>query len=168
MTTRQLVLIRHSKAAQGKDDHERPLADRGIVDAAAVGRWLSTAAVVPDRVVVSTALRVRQTWETAAEQLDADPEVVADPRVYDNTPDDLLAIIHETPDQVGTLFLVGHNPSLAELALGLDDGAGDHAARAELMRAYPTSGIAWFDVETPWRKLKPGGATVTSFVAPRG
>jgi phosphohistidine phosphatase len=168
MTTRRLVLIRHSKAVQGEMDHERPLADRGIRDAAAVGRWLAVADVVPDRVVVSTALRVRQTWETAAEQLDSSPEVVADRRVYDNTPDDLLEIIHETPAAVGTLFLVGHNPSLAELAIGLDDGAGDSPATAALERSFPTSGIACFDLATSWDDLKPGGATLTSFAAPRG
>jgi phosphohistidine phosphatase len=165
---RRLVLIRHSKAVQGGDlDHERPLAERGFDDAGAVGRWLDSANLVPDRVVVSTALRARQTWESAAEAMGPTPEVVADHRVYVNTVGGLLAIIHETPAEVGTLVLVGHNPSFAELALELDDGKGDGASRTALERSYPTSGVAVFDVGKKWANLELGAATVTSFAAPR-
>lgn len=167
MTTRRLVLIRHSKAAAGELDHERPLADRGSHDAAAVGRWLASAGVVPDLVVVSTALRAQQTWELAASVLGSSPEVVADHRMYVNTVGGLLAIVHETPDEVGTLVLVGHNPSIGELAVGLDDGAGDDGARAALARSYPTSGVACFDVAARWQHLDLGGATLTGFAVPR-
>ena len=158
----------HSKAVQGGDlDHERPLAERGFADAAAVGRWLDSAGIVPDRVVVSTALRARQTWESAAQLLGSTPEVIADHRVYVNTVGGLLAIIHETPAEVGTLVLVGHNPSFAELALELDDGDGDPSSRIALGRSYPTSGVACFEIGKKWANLELGAATVTSFVAPR-
>jgi phosphohistidine phosphatase len=166
MTMRRLVLIRHSKAAAGAADHERPLAERGVADGAALARWLA-GAVVPDRVVVSTALRAQQTWQCAAELLESSPEVVSDHRVYVNTVGGLLAIVHETPAEVGTLVLVGHNPSMAELAAGLDDGAGDSSARAAVGRSYPTSGVACFDVPPAWDELELNGATLISFAVPR-
>jgi phosphohistidine phosphatase len=166
MTTRQLVLIRHSKAVAGAADHERPLAERGVADAGALARWLA-AAVTPDRAVVSTAIRAQQTWQFAAVWLERPAEVVSDHRVYANTVGGLLAIIHETPAEVGTLVLVGHNPSMAELAAGLDDGAGDASSRAAVGRSYPTSGVACFDVPPPWDELELNGATLTSFAVPR-
>jgi phosphohistidine phosphatase len=168
MTTRRLVLIRHAKATAGASDHERPLAGRGVVDAAALGRWLVASGVAPDYVVVSTALRARQTWEVVAGGLRSTPAVVADDRVYGNTVDDLLEIIHGAPADAACVVLVGHNPSMAELAGGLDDGAGDSVARTAVARSYPTSGVACFDVEAEWEQLQLGDATLTHFAAPRG
>lgn len=164
---RRLIVIRHSKAVAGAFDHERPLSDRGFADAAALGRWLAAEGVVPDRVVVSSARRASQTWEGAEAELETRLEVLTDPRVYDNTVDALLAIIQETPDEVATLVLVGHNPSMAELAIGLDDGAGDATARAAVAQSFPTSGVAAFEVEGKWPKLELRGATLSSFVVPR-
>src|SRR5689334_8265 len=67
---RRLVLIRHAKAAEGNVDRERPLAKRGMNEAPEIGRWLAERQLVPDRVVVSPALRARQTWERATTGLD--------------------------------------------------------------------------------------------------
>jgi phosphohistidine phosphatase len=168
MTTRRVVLVRHAKAAAGEDDHERPLTDRGVRDATEVGRWLALSGMQADRVVSSTARRARQTWDHAATVLDWAPEILDEHRMYDNTVDALLAIIHETPPEVGTLVLVGHNPSIGELAAALDDGTGDADSRDALARSYPTSGVSSFDVPTEWAGLEPGGAAVTSFVVLRG
>lgn len=168
MATRRLVLIRHSKAVAGGDpDHDRPLAARGVADAAALGQWLAAAGVVPDRVVVSTAVRARQTWEYAVAGLDVGPAVLADHRVYDNTIDALLAILHETPSTVATVVLVGHNPSMGELAERLDDGRGDATAVAAVAESFPTSGVACFDVSGKWTRLGLGGARLTHFAVPR-
>jgi phosphohistidine phosphatase len=168
MTPRRLVLLRHSKAAAGSADIERPLADRGFEDARAVGRWLISLGISPDRVVVSTALRAQQTWETAAAALAANLPTVVDPRIYDNSVEDLLAVIRGTPAAVATLVLVGHNPSMGELATVLDDGNGDPVAREAIARSYPTSGVCVFDVSTEWSRLDAAEGTVSSFAAPRG
>jgi phosphohistidine phosphatase SixA len=56
---------------------------------------------------------------------------------------------------------------MAELAAGLDDGAGDASSRAAVGRSYPTSGVACFDVPSPWDELELNGATLTSFAVPR-
>jgi phosphohistidine phosphatase len=167
MTARRLVLIRHSKATQGEMDHERRLSDRGLLDAAAVGRWLADAGIAPDRVVVSTSMRTRETWEVAGHRLGAAP-ATADHRIYVNTMGGLLAIVHETPDDVSTLALVGHNPSIGELACGLDDGEGDERASAAIAKAFQTSGIACFELTGLWSELALGGARLTSYAAPRG
>jgi phosphohistidine phosphatase len=168
MTGRRLVLIRHSKAMAGDIDHERPLAPRGFADAAVLGDWLAANVGPPDLVITSTAVRARQTWDGANDVLRSSAPFVADHRVYVNTVGALLAVIHETASDVGTLVMVGHNPSMAELASRLDDGAGDKAARQEVARSYPTSGVACFDLAAPWDKVALGAATLASFAVPRG
>jgi phosphohistidine phosphatase len=169
VTTRRLVLVRHAKAAQdGLTDAQRPLAPRGDRDAPEVGRWLAARDLVPDRVVVSPSLRTRQTWDHAAGAFTQPPEAVADPRLYDNTVDALLRALRDTPDDARTVLLVGHNPSVQALAVTLDDGHGDAAARQELEGKYPTSAIAVFDVPGPWADLDEGAATLVAFAAPRG
>jgi phosphohistidine phosphatase len=165
VTTRQLVLIRHAKAGAGAVDRDRPLADRGIAEAPAVGRWLTRRRIAPDRVVVSPARRARQTWELAAAELGPTAEPVSDDRVYRNTVEDLLEIIRETPAEVTTLAVVGHNPGIQDLAIALDDGRGDDSDRRELTTKYATSGVAVFDVSDSWARV--GSATLTSFATPR-
>jgi phosphohistidine phosphatase len=165
VTTRQLVLVRHAKAGGGPVDRDRPLAARGIAEAPALGRWLAQRQIAPDRVVVSPARRARQTWDLASRELGPAAEPVFDERVYDNTVEDLLEILRETPAQVTTLAVVGHNPGIQDLAVALDDGRGDDAGRSELTTKYRTSGVAVFDVSDAWAELR--SATLTSFAAPR-
>jgi phosphohistidine phosphatase len=166
MATRTLVLIRHAKAADGPVDIERSLTTRGRRDARAVSDWLAKLGVAPERVVVSPAARARQTWAEAAAALPGVGEPVVDDRIYDNALDVLLDIVHETPDDVRTLVLVGHNPSVGELAYRLDDGAGDRGN--EMLGGFPTSAVAVFEVSVPWSDLAPQGATLRHCAAPRG
>jgi phosphohistidine phosphatase len=77
-----------------------------------------------------------------------------------------MAVIGETPEETATLVLVGHNPSIAELADALDDGAGDPASREALTTGYPTSGVCVFTVTGAWNDVR--SATLTHFSAPRG
>ena len=151
--TRRLVLVRHAKAEQGGPDLERALAKRGRADAAALGEWLSKQGIVPDRVVISPSRRTRDTWKLAAPPGSPEPEV--DERIYDNTVEDLLAVIHSTPEDADTLVVVGHNPSVGELAVAFDP----------TLREYPTSATAVFALDE-WAQA-PSGQLTTS-VVPRG
>jgi phosphohistidine phosphatase len=132
---RRLVIVRHATTGEGSPDIRRQLTERGRRDAATIGRWLVENDVVPDLVVVSPATRAQQTWEIAAGELSVRPEVRIDDRVYDNTVDDVLAVVRDTSDDVMTLGVVGHNPSLGMLA------AAD---------SFPTCAIAVFDVSDDW------------------
>ena len=69
---------------------------------------------------------------------------IVDPRIYDNTVEALLALIRETPEDVQSVAVVGHNPSMWELATVLDDGQGSASARKDLAAGFPTGGVAVF------------------------
>ena len=165
MSVRRLVLIRHAKTGDGLADIDRRLTDQGHLDAAAIGAWLAELGLAPDRVVVSPARRTRQTWREAAAALADPPNPVVDERIYDNSVEDLLAVIGDAPDDVQTLVLVGHNPSMGQLASGLDDGSGP---QAQLITSYPTSATAVFTLPAPYYDVELGTATLTHFAAPRG
>jgi phosphohistidine phosphatase len=157
----RLVLVRHAQAADAATDLDRPLTAHGAQRAAAIGSWLAQAGIVPDRVVVSPARRTRQTWARAG----GTPPVV-DPRVYDNTVADLLAVIAETPDEVGVLVVVGHNPSIGRLAAVLDDGQGDPGIRRYVNAGFPTGTVAVLQPATSLAAITIGGARLVDVAVP--
>jgi phosphohistidine phosphatase len=168
MTTRQLIVLRHAKSDwPDVPDHERPLAKRGRRDAPAVGRWLRDAGIRPDLVVCSTARRARETWELAAEKLGGDVPVEYDRRLYGASADELLSVVHEAPEAVQTMLLVGHNPAMQRLALTLA-GTADGDALERVDSDFGTSALAVLDVPGSWAELVPGGARLTTFAKPRG
>src|ERR1700742_3308322 len=81
---RTLLLLRHAKSdyPAGVADHDRPLAPRGVREAALAGDWLRAHTPAVDAVLFSTATRTRQTLERT--KIDA-PVRFAD-RLYDATP----------------------------------------------------------------------------------
>jgi phosphohistidine phosphatase len=165
---RRLLLVRHAKAAHGQPDADRPLTGRGERQATALGAWLEQAGLVPDRVLVSPARRAAQTWDVAAAPLVPAPRPIVDERIYDNTVEALLEAIQETGDDVRTLAVVGHNPSIGELAAVLDDGEGNPDARRDVDAGFPTAGVAVFDLATPFEAIGPGEARLSAFTRPHG
>jgi phosphohistidine phosphatase len=167
--TRQIVVMRHSKAEQaGPTDFERALTDRGRHDAAAAGRWLAGQGVVADHALVSAALRAVQTWESLAEGAGWDVEPDLDRGFYVASPETALDLIRATPEEVVTLVVVGHNPTVATLAHVLDDGDGDPAASGEMATGYPTSALAVMSYDGGWADLAEGAARLTGYHVGRG
>ncbi|HZZ97161.1 MAG TPA: histidine phosphatase family protein [Jatrophihabitantaceae bacterium] len=163
----RLVLIRHAKTEQGPVDIERALTDRGRRDAGAIGTLLRQQGIAPDRVVVSPALRARQTWNGAQAELADVAELTVDDRIYDNEVDGLLDVIRDSPEGVATLALVGHNPSFEQLAHALDDGNGDPDATEALRAGYPTSAVAIYEMNGEWTDLRPHSAILQTFSVAR-
>jgi phosphohistidine phosphatase len=145
MNKHRLIVLRHAKAATplGVTDLERPLADRGRRDAAAVGDDLRGTGDLPDLVICSPALRTVQTHEMLA--LDAPVEF--DRRVYENEAHVLLDMLAEQPESVGTLLLIGHNPSMHELVETLS---------GQRRESFPTAAMAIIELPAPWAALTPG------------
>ena len=69
---RRLMLLRHAKTEHDSPsghDEDRRLDERGRLDAAAIGTWIGRHPPFPDTVLVSTAVRARQTWEIARDAM---------------------------------------------------------------------------------------------------
>jgi phosphohistidine phosphatase len=168
--TRRLVLLRHAKSAWVDGaDHDRPLGKRGRRDAPRAGRWLGRSCYGPDLVVCSTARRTRDTWRLAAAELGATPPVQFEPRVYGAGTAALLDLVRETPPEVGTLLVVGHEPTMSGLSLLLAGDVATDGGPAVLERVrlkFPTAAIAVLPFAGGWSDLGPDGAELAAFVTP--
>ncbi|MGU3497287.1 SixA phosphatase family protein [Mycobacterium sp. C31M] len=160
-----LLLLRHAKSdyPSGVGDHERPLAPRGVREAALAGDWLRASAPAVDAVLCSTATRTRQTLERSG--IDAPVRFVE--RIYDSTPGIVLAEVNGVDDAVETLLVIGHEPVMSGLTLGLAGPGSDPAAVAEVESKYPTSAMAMLTVPGSWRDLQLGAAQLAAFHIPR-
>ncbi|MCL2551638.1 MAG: histidine phosphatase family protein [Actinomycetia bacterium] len=163
---RTVVLLRHAKADWPQvPDHERPLADRGRLDAPSAGRRFADDGISPDLALCSTAARTRETWKLVAHELPHRPKTVYEERLYDASLGDLLALLSETPDDVSSLLLVGHNPGMHALADALAGSAeGDTLAR--MTRGFPTAAFAVITFDGSWKSVEHGVGRLTAFWAP--
>ena len=167
---RRLLLLRHAKAERahpGGGDHERVLAERGRADAVKLGTYLARHAFAPDRVVVSTAARTRETWTLMAPAFAKPPAAQFEERIYNASPQAILATIQHTEPKTGTLLVIGHNPGLHELA-GTLVASGDIDARRRLGEEFPTAALAAisFALED-WHSVHPRGGRLEHFVTPK-
>ncbi len=165
---RKLILFRHAKSdwPEGVSDIDRPLGARGREAAPRMGQYLKDEGLLPDLVLVSPALRTRQTWELAAPPLE--PVTMRfEPRIYAAAASNLLDIVREADDAAKILMLVGHNPGMQELAARLV-GYGDRYAFARLTQKFPTAGVAVLDFDAEsWRDLAERSARLDRFVTPK-
>jgi phosphohistidine phosphatase len=163
---RRLVLLRHAKSDWPEEvaDHDRPLAGRGRRDAPLVGRWMATNGHVPDAVVCSTARRARETWDLASAALEqacgASPVVQYESRVYEATVLGLLMLVRELPDDHRVVAIVGHNPGMAELVVGLA------APPPQPPVSFPTAAVAVLGLPGSWSAAGPAEARLLSFATP--
>jgi phosphohistidine phosphatase len=167
---RRLLLLRHAKTERlqpGGRDHDRVLAERGRSDAPNLGLYMTRHGLVPDRAIVSTAARTRETWDLVAAEFKNAPPVSFDDRLYDATPKAILAVVKEAKPELGTLLLVGHNPGMQELAAALT-ASGNLEARQRLHEGFPTSGLAVIEFALEaWSRLHPQSGRLERFVTPR-
>ena len=166
-----LMLLRHAKASlaeTGQDDLDRPLNDRGKRAAVAVGRYMATNNLVPQLVLCSPAQRTRETWGLVVGELSAIPEVLMASEIYDSG--DGKALMECLRHKAGTaqsVLLVGHNPSIGELAQTLT-GTGSNKLRERLEEKYPTAALAVFSFDLGnWESLAAGSGTLLHFVRPK-
>lgn len=163
---RTLLLLRHAKSdyPPAVADHDRPLAPRGVREAGLAGDWLRADPAGIDLVLCSTANRARQTLKHT--RVAAPVRYVE--RLYDAVPGTVIDEINRVGEDVGTLLVVGHQPSISQVALVLAGTRGSASETAERIAwKFPTSGIAVLRVGCSWDQLGPEGAELTEFHVPR-
>ncbi|HSI42695.1 MAG TPA: histidine phosphatase family protein [Xanthobacteraceae bacterium] len=165
---RRLLLLRHAKSdwPPGIADEHRPLAPRGRRAAPKLGAYLADEALRPDRVLVSPALRARQTWELVAAAWAQPPESAVDARLYEHPAQTLLEAVRATGPQVRSLLLVSHNPTLEDF-VHLMVGIWPDQARRHFTAKFPTAGLAVIELPVDdWSQAAPGTGRLDRFVTP--
>lgn len=150
-------------------DHARPLDARGQHDAVAMGEAMRRLGLSPDIVLVSSARRTRETL-AAIEPIEGSPLVDEHDALYLAPAEKMIEMLHAVPETARSVLVIGHNPGLHNLALGLVGAGGltrggrDAEALAE---KYPTGALAEFAIATPWWGVEEGGGRLVRFLCPR-
>ncbi len=164
---KQLYLLRHAKSSWDDPtlaDHDRPLAPRGRRAAKVMAEHLRREGIAPALVLCSPSRRTRQTLKRIAPALGENADVQIEPELYAASAPVLLEVLHEVPDEVESVMLIGHNPGIQDLALSLARG-GSEIARVR--RKFPTAALATLELNESWRELAPGSAELVSLAKPK-
>jgi phosphohistidine phosphatase len=160
MTARTLVLLRHAKAQTPGEvpDVDRPLTERGRADAGSAGAWLAAESLCPGLVICSPAVRARQTWQgvaiamATAEPNGRAPEVHYERQLYDGGRTELVDLVRAVSDDISTVLVIGHNPTVSDVSLLLRP---DHGGAAGGLR---TAGLAVHGIAGSWSSCEPGAS----------
>jgi phosphohistidine phosphatase len=144
---RILLLMRHAKSSwkdESLADEDRPLNERGKLDAVRMGKFLRENGLAPDFILTSTAKRARQTAKRVCTSGKFVAPIEECEELYFSGPDAYVSRIAEVPPTVRTLLVIGHNPDLEVLAGRL---TGESAI-------LPSAAIARIELKAEsWRDL---------------
>jgi phosphohistidine phosphatase len=165
----RVMLLRHAKSEKadpGMRDRDRALNARGRDDAAQIAAYMARAALLPDRVLVSSAQRTRETWERMAPAFSTRPPVAYEDRLYESGTEAIVTAIKATDRSASALLVIGHNPGLYDTARLLLAHRG--GAAHQLDDGLPTAGLIVIDfAEDDWRKLAARSGRLEGFMTPR-
>ena len=159
-----LHLLRHAKSSWKHPelaDHDRPLSKRGRRAADAMARRFAELGT-PDLVLCSTALRTRQTLERVSAGLEP-AKIMLEPAIYGGGSRQLMNLLAQLPESAGTVLVIGHNPTLHQLALALATARSIRRLPARDEK-FPTGALATFEFAGKWRDLQAGKAAVVAYV----
>ena len=156
MDSRHLIIMRHATAdPDGHRDHERPLTAQGLNEARRVGLSLRSKGPIPDRILCSSALRCRQTWQAVSAELECSATVDFQDDLYNASAASLLHSLAAVGEGQ-TVLLLAHNPGVSVLAQEL--AGGDEEGIARLPVGFAPATLACFGVEGTWSLISAASA----------
>jgi phosphohistidine phosphatase len=108
-----LILWRHAEAMDGTSDHARELTPKGIKQAEKIAAFLSAHLSDDYRVLASPSVRTQQTAAALTDHFTLAPTIAPGASAQ--------AVLQAArwPDEGGTVLVVGHQPTLGEVAAQL-------------------------------------------------
>lgn len=160
--TKTLYLVRHAEASQSvSPDLVRPLVPNGMIDAARMGRHLASKMQGIDLIVTSNAERTQMTAQVFCEQLGIENKVVrVEPALYESSPKHYLDVVNGLSEEVDSVMIVGHNPSISYFAEYLTH---------EEIGSMPTCGVVGMTFENlTWAEVSKKTGHMTFYDSPDG
>ena len=156
------MIMRHGKSdwdAGYGSDHERPLANRGILSAERMGEVIRDLDIVPELVISSTAVRARATAELARITGGWASRLILEADLYGTSPKGALEVVARHGGDCARIMIVGHEPTWSMLIKKVTGGSC----------AIRTATVA--DVEmhvVSWDTVTSASGTLVSVLQPRG
>lgn len=164
---RHIVVIRHAKSSWDDPsvaDHDRPLSKRGRHALPRLRDHIESLGLRPDVVMCSSSRRTRETLAGIRRTLGRKARVESDPALYGASAGQLMAELRGLDDQVTTVFVIGHNPGVADL---VDVLVPDAATGEPAIEKFPTAAVAVLSLAGSWSDLRPARGVLESFWSPR-
>ena len=146
-----LILWRHAEAEDGVPDTARRLTPKGEKQAQKVAKWLKERIEAPMRVLVSPTVRTQQTASALTTKFETSDEV----GVSTSAQQVLWAVGY--PNAAGTMIVVGHQPTLGQVAALLLTG---EEAEWDIKKGA----VWWFEIADSGGKPY---ASLRAVIAPR-
>jgi phosphohistidine phosphatase len=161
--TKTIYLIRHSKASREFphiNDIDRPLTEKGCLDADKMSHLLKSHIDHLDIVISSPSVRTYSTALIYARNLNYPlNNIVLERKIYMAGSRDLFSVIKQTENHYNNVALFAHNPGLERLVKLLT--AQDHLH-------FATSGFAIIETATDqWSKIENGSCKLITYRQPK-
>lgn len=155
-------MIRHAKSSW-KDidasDFERGLTKKGRKHIETIGSYLKLRGVLPDHILSSCAVRTQETADLLAKKLEYDGQTEYLQELYFTDTETLKEILLMQDDTFDTVFVIGHNPQITDMANMLID---EHISK------IPTMGVVAINFETDsWNELMHTEGKLDFFIYPK-
>ena len=148
----RLVLVRHAKAeapSAGQADFDRPLTLRGRESASGLAANLVEAGITAEFALVSAAARCSQTWKIMSASF---PQATTEERedLYEASPQVVRDVVSQLSDEVQTVIVVGHEPTMSLSAARFSGEGSETKALKRVAHGLPTGTAAVLEWEGTW------------------
>jgi len=144
-----IYIVRHAKSSWDQldlPDEKRPLMEKGKKRTKKVIDYFQNKNITVDYIISSHAVRAYETAKILAHGLKyPEDRIKIDPGIYHDNGDSLIERFFELPDQLDSVLLVGHNPTLTDFV--------NHFLKNPIEN-LPTSGVVSISFDTGhWEKI---------------
>ena len=158
---KKLYIIRHAKSdwSLGQKDIDRTLNKRGERQSVELGGYFASKNISPDLIISSIAKRTQITAKNIAKQIDYPlDEIKLEPSIYEAHYELLLQAIWGVSNDVDSVFFVGHNPGVSDLAYFLTGKYLD----------FKTSCVAVVEFQNiqKWEEIESYAGLLVDFITP--
>ena len=160
---KKIYLVRHGKSSWTDPlltDFERPLNERGKANATAFADTLKSHKIIPELIYSSPANRALSTARIVASGIGYPlGNIKVREEIYDAGTEDLRKVIKDTPREINSIMLFGHNPGFIMLAQELLE---------KEIEFFPTCTICGIEINTnDWKQIPNSGNTCFIFQSPK-
>lgn len=162
ISIKTLYLIRHAKSDwkdPGASDFERGLTKKGLKDINTMGSYLALRGIRPDLILASCSLRTQETADGLADKIDYDGPKYYLRELYLTQPETLKETLMMQENQFQSIFVVGHNPQMTDLA---------NMLTTEHISKLPALGIVAIDFDIDdWNELEEEKGKIDFLIYPK-
>ena len=155
---KKIFFLRHAKSSWSDfslKDFDRPLSTRGIQDAELMGNYFKAKKIGLDVIISSPSKRTKETLDHFFSSNIS--EIEYEKSLYHAHLENVLEVITSSLEEINTIMIVGHNPSMHEITEYLSN---------KFINKYPTCCLASLVVNTEWNKVVRGSADMNFLKKP--